>query len=245
MGGQKEARQGLEAERALIDYFNRDKEGLRKCLSEIDVIPPSSFTVVKPERRVKCDLMLRGDFTVCISLKAVKDASFHQLDRRWLDEWRGVLNMPQEVYNAIWEGIMRKARDPRAVFIDPKHWKVVGEFFRANLPKILREIFTRDEEDLKVLAVWDRRGNELCLFNMDEVISFLSSQPVQFSDDGIIKIGEFVSIQRKGGDGSHVKKPKTDPTHPGNQLQFKFKPLEFMRSAKGLLKSCCVAPAKT
>lgn len=241
MGGQKEARQGLEAERVLIDYFNRNKEALRRCFSKIDVPVPNSFTVRKPENRVKCDIMIRGDFTVCISLKAVKDASFHQLDRRWLDEWRALLGMPEQVYDAIWEGIMRKARDPKAVFIHPKDQEAVRGFFKANLPKILREVFIRGEADLKVLAIWDRRENLLCLFNVDEVISFLSTQPVQFSDEGIIKIGDFVSVQRKGGNGSHVKKPKSDPTHPGNQLQFKFKPLEFMYRAKDLLKSCCIS----
>ena len=38
------------------------------------------------------------------------------------------------------------------------------------------------------------------------------------------KLGKYITTQRKGGNGSRIKKPKVDPTHPGNQLQFKFKP---------------------
>jgi len=46
----------------------------------------------------------------------------------------------------------------------------------------------------------------------------------QSTDEGIIKIGKYITTQRKCGNGSRIKKPKIDPTHPGNQLQFKFKP---------------------
>jgi hypothetical protein len=77
------------------------------------------------------------------------------------------------------------------------------------------------------------------MFNIQKVISFIRSQEISFSDEGIIKIGNFITIQRKGGNGSHVKKPKTDFTHPGNQLQFKFKPLEFMKKARSILSNCC------
>ncbi len=50
---------------------------------------------------------------------------------------------------------------------------------------------------------------------------------VYFTEKGIIRLGDFVTIQRKGGDGKHITIPKTDWSHPGNQLQFKFSPLKF------------------
>lgn len=65
---------------------------------------------------------------------------------------------------------------------------------------------------------------------MDDVIEFLienSINNVCFTEKGIIRLGEFVTIQRKGGDGRHITIPKTDWKHPGNQLQFKFSPLKF------------------
>ena len=65
---------------------------------------------------------------------------------------------------------------------------------------------------------------------MDDVIVFLfnnAKDNIGFTNKGIIKIGDFITVQRKGGDGKHIKLPKTDWRHPGNQLQFKFSPLVF------------------
>ena len=66
---------------------------------------------------------------------------------------------------------------------------------------------------------------------MSEVICFLlknAKNRICFSKKGIIKIGDFITVQRKGGNGSQIKISKTDWNHPGNQLQFKFSPLRFV-----------------
>jgi hypothetical protein len=240
MGGTKEARQGIEAERKLIEYFSNNKNALVSCAQKLNIKLPNSFIVVKPSNRVKCDLMIKGEFTICISVKTVTDASFHQLDRRWLSDWQKILNMPEDIYKVLLDSILRKAKDPKAVFILPKDRDKISKFIKDNLSVILKEIFIRDEDDLKILIIWNKRANVLCMFNIQDVISFFIKQPISFSNEGIIKIGEYITIQRKGGNGSHIKKPKTDPTHPGNQLQFKFKPLEFMNEARNSMINCCL-----
>ena len=55
---------------------------------------------------------------------------------------------------------------------------------------------------------------------------------ITFSKKGIIKLGDFLSVQRKGGNGKHIKIPKTDWNHPGNQLQFKISPVRFANYVK-------------
>jgi len=77
----------------------------------------------------------------------------------------------------------------------------------------------------------DKRKRRVYIFKMDDAIDFLSknaSNNVGFTRKGIVHLGDFVSVQRKGGNGKHVKISKTDWSHPGNQLQFKFSPLEFV-----------------
>ena len=241
MGGTKEARQGIEAERKLIEYFSNNKNALASCAQKLNIKLPNSFIVVKPSNRVKCDLMIKGEFTICISVKTVTDASFHQLDRRWLSDWQKILNMPEDIYEVLLDSILRKAKDPKAVFILPKDRDKISKFIKDNLSVILKEIFIRDEDDLKILIIWNKRNNVLCMFNIQDVISFFIKQPISFSNEGIIKIGKYITIQRKGGNGSRIKKPKTDPTHPGNQLQFKFKPLEFMNEARKSMINCCLS----
>ncbi|MFP3203751.1 MAG: hypothetical protein RXR43_16560 [Sulfolobus sp.] len=245
MGGSKEAKQGIEAERELIEYFSNSKDVLVSCAQKLSIKIPNSFVVIKPVNRIKCDLMIKGEFTICISVKTVTDASFHQLDRRWLDVWKTVLNMPEDIYKILLDSILRKAKDPKAVFILPKDRDKISKFIKDNLSIILKEIFIRDEEDLRILAIWDKRDDILCMFNIQDVISFFIKQPISFSDEGIIKIGKYITIQRKGGNGSRIKKPKIDPTHPGNQLQFKFKPLEFMNDARKLMNNCCLNITQT
>jgi hypothetical protein len=68
------------------------------------------------------------------------------------------------------------------------------------------------------------------IFKIQECLKFLEeniSSNIYFSRKGIIKLGDFLSVQRKGGNGSHITIPKTNWQHPGNQLQFKFSPLRF------------------
>jgi len=64
---------------------------------------------------------------------------------------------------------------------------------------------------------------------MEDVIRFLmkNASNISFSKKGIIKLGDFITIQRKSGDGKHIKIPKTEWSHPGNELQFKFSPIKF------------------
>jgi len=94
----------------------------------------------------------------------------------------------------------------------------------------INEIFKRREERLKLLIINNKMKRRIYIFRMDDVIKFLirsATNEICFTEKGIIKLGEFVTIQRKGGDGRHISIPKIDWSHPGNQLQFKFSPLKF------------------
>ncbi|MGC9113076.1 hypothetical protein [Acidilobus sp.] len=183
MGGSKEAKHGIEAENILIKYFNEDKDVLRRCTNKLGVQLSESITIIKPNNRIKCDVMIKDILegaTVCISLKTVTNASFHNLDRRWLNEWRSILKMPDEIYAILFESILRKARDPKAIFIHPKDREKIRQFIKNNINIILKEIFTRDEKDLKILMIWNKKGNELCMFSISDVISFLLSNQLSF-----------------------------------------------------------------
>jgi hypothetical protein len=55
---------------------------------------------------------------------------------------------------------------------------------------------------------------------------------INFSTKGILKLGNFLTVQRKGGNGIRIIVFKTDWKHPGNQLQFKFSPIKFAESVE-------------
>ena len=62
---------------------------------------------------------------------------------------------------------------------------------------------------------------------MQKLLAILKQSCITFSKKGIIKIGNYISLQRKGGDGNYTQLPKTHIKHPSNQLQFKMKVLSF------------------
>lgn len=239
--GRRAARYGLNAEEELKGTLMARESSLISCLKRIGILPLGStvrvanITRAERNRYVKSDLCIHieGDLNeiVCLSLKSVRTASFHQLDRRWLDEWKAVLNMNDDVYKVLWRSILRVAKNSRDVFIEAREQPLVKRFIEDKKRLIIEEAFRHGEKELKILAIWDRRGshNTLHLFNMDDVIEILARQGVGFTGKGIIKIGEFVSIQRKGGNGKRYRGVyKTDPRHPGNQLQIKFDPIGFV-----------------
>jgi len=138
--------------------------------------------------------------------------------------------MPNEIFEILKESILRVANNPKAKFIEEKDRKRIKRYLEKHLSNIINEIFKRGEEKLKLLIIDNKRTRKIYIFLIDEVINFLiknASNNIYFTRKGIIRLGDFISIQRKGGNGRRIKIPKTNWNHPGNQLQFKFSPLKF------------------
>ncbi len=236
--GRKEARIGLDAESELLMRVNEDmnfRKRLTSCLRRL------GFRLRDVRMRkdgVKVDLVIESRSSkIGVSLKTSTRTSFHQLDRRRLEEWRDVLSMPDDIYWILRRSILRKASNRRAPFIEEEDREEIRDFFSAHLGQILEEIFRRGEQ-VDLLAIYNKRARKLYIFRMDDVLTLLRSSEVSFSPRGIIRLGPFITVQRKGGDGRRVKVPKTDWRHPGNQLQFKFSPLKFVEWARGRIPHC-------
>jgi len=195
-----------------------------------------------------------------ISLKTFKSSvrTDDHLDRRWLDKpsgrarpWAVVLQMPQDIVEILRRGILNIAKGGSTQLVpNPQDQQKVREFFMRTeiLRTFLEEAFRNGERDLLILALMEYDSKiRLCLFNMDEVINFIEKD---VSRTGItfgsrINIGSYIQLQRKGGDGKHVKIPEESPQHPGNQLQVKLLSRTFMNDAIKELNSCCFEIEKT
>lgn len=231
--GKKEARIGLDSEQDIINRINFDEKfhnAIRECLIKQGFNPRGKLRARKDN--VKTDIFIRVNEReeIGVSIKSSTKTSFHQLDRRDLEEWKTFSNMPEEIFEIIKEAILRVAKDSRAKFILEKDRDRIKEFLADHLSEVINEVFRRGEEKLKLLLINDKRKRRIDIFRMDDVVKFLiknASDSICFTEKGIIKLGDFVTIQRKGGNGKHITIPKTDWNHPGNQLQFKFSPLKF------------------
>ena len=230
--GEKEARIGLDSEQDVVNMINNDENFrniMKKCLEKLGFNVQGEIKAYKNGIKTDIVIKINDKEEIGVSIKSSTKTSFHQLDRRRLEEWKNLLNMPEDIFETIKEAILRVAQNSRAVFILERDRERIREFLSQRIPKIIEEIFRRGEEKLKILMINDKLKRLIYLFHMDEVINFLiqNASNISFTSKGIIRLGDFITIQRKGGNGKHITIPKTDWHHPGNQLQFKFSPLRF------------------
>ncbi|MCD5401631.1 hypothetical protein LR013_03465 [candidate division NPL-UPA2 bacterium] len=229
--GRKEARIGLNSEKEIVRLINTDKQFknvIKRCLNELGFVIQGEITAQRDN--MKTDIFIEDNSKIGVSIKSSTKMSFHNLDRRWLEKWEEILDIPDNILKTIKEAILRIARNSKDYFILQEDRREIKDFFVSRTEKIITEIFTHNEKDLKLLMINDKRKHKLYLFKMEEVVNFLVKNiqnNVSFSPKGIIRLGDFITVQRKGGDSSQITIPKADRRHPGNQLQFKFSPLKF------------------
>jgi len=252
----EEDRIGEWGEVLVTNLLNSDKrfaESFAKCLREklgISLSEVARAERVRGERK-KCDIRIYdvSGSAIGLSLKTRRPGRpDDHLDRRWLGRnakhrpcWKDLLKMPDEIYEAFKRGLARKALNPRSDFIALQDREMVKNFLSNNLEKILKYLFVGDEEDLKLFGVLEYDACvKLTVFKMDDVIEFIKTnvQEAGISFGGNIKLGEFLWIQRKGGDRKGLPMHKTDPRHPGNQIQAKVLPLPLRDKAKQKLDHC-------
>jgi len=118
--GQKEARIGLDSEEDIIRMINFNEKFrnlLKECLITLGFNPKER--IIARKDGVKTDILIRinEQEEIGVSIKSSTKTSFHQLDRRRLEEWKTFLNMPDEIFEIIKEAILRIARNSRNKFI--------------------------------------------------------------------------------------------------------------------------------
>lgn len=200
----------------------------------------------------KTDVKIRGlnGGKLGLSVKKAKPTARpdNHLDRRWVntpgtryDSWANVLKMPNEIRDIIQSGIINKAHHRNADLIDLSNQAKIRNFFMAHLDAFLEEVFRMGEVDLKIFAVIEYNGKEaLYLFSLDDIIQFIkkdiASRGISFGKT--IRLGKYIQIQRKAGNGVHIPKTllKTNPAHPGNQMQTKLMVLSLRDDAISTLK---------
>jgi hypothetical protein len=90
-------------------------------------------------------------------------------------------------------------------------------------------------ENPELLVLYNRNTNVMHLYDMQYFLDNLDYE-VTISGRGVIKIGEYITIQRKGGNGVHsIHIPRTSLAHPGNNLQVKMKVGTFVLETKPIV----------
>lgn len=106
----------------------------------------------------------------------------------------------------------------------------------SPLAKRILQVSIAGLEHPELLVLYARTANLMILYDLADLLENLDYQ-ITFSKRGIIKFGQFFTIQRKGGNGVHsIHIPKTSLDHPGNGLQVKMNVRKFVNENEPLIK---------
>ncbi len=173
----------------------------------------------------KSDVMVRfTDATLSANIKAYK-SGFNQLTRTTISLFCNEFNLThlQKVFE---EGAVRVAGKLGRFILASDETKIIEAI--SPLARDIVHFSLARLENPELLVLYDRTINVMHLYDMKDLLDNLDYD-VTISSRGVIKIGKFITIQRKGGNGVHsVHIPKTSLAHPGNNLQVKMKVGKFV-----------------
>lgn len=178
-----------------------------------------------------------------ISAKKIdEDANYNQLDKRWVDHYQKLWNMPPNVVEGlkmftgeagfrpselikrgkdINTGRLRNGRRLYLTEMEPEISKAIISFFKANKDKIVEDLIKgRGDQsaDWLMVAMLKNDGSMAwTIKRIDEAIRIFSEGDIEISNKGNLHIGRII-VQRKGGNAGR---------DTAQMLQFKINPKDL------------------
>ncbi|MDD9972971.1 MAG: hypothetical protein OXU27_03145 [Candidatus Poribacteria bacterium] len=225
---------GLEAEYLFSESIAEQSEIIELLKSEYSIDGDFLDATVKQERargRAKRDVRLLFDCgsNIDASIKAYgADSNYNQLTRWTVDNFAKYFGLSDDVREDLRELILAKCRNPRKVLLFPLNKrKMYEDIIKPIIAPILKESFSNNSSR-EILVLFDENEGIMRIWKMEEVLDRISHTISYSSQGGNMVIGGCVYLQRKGGNGQHIKVPRTSPDHPGNQIQPKLHTRDFI-----------------
>ena len=232
--GSNTAKNGFKNEDEIRDKFNNWKadEDARAWLGVMGFKTAEIISVFaqKPHgEKSDVDVLVKtksGERTEGVSIKLVSNSNgFNQIDKRWLEHYVKMWNIPGDVENAlkIFLGEVKPTKpgkSPNRMFLNElgaATQKAVIDFFTANRTKILHDLFRGDGPHAAtwfMVALKATENTKWVLRRDDDVMRFFGDGKIEITRAGNLKIGR-ITVQRKGGDGGR---------DTAKMLQFKINP---------------------
>lgn len=253
------AKRGFKVEDLIVEHVsNQDSVFKNKLLEamnynlttikKVEVIKPRGYKNSYKNLKTDISIQIETDSkfskydTQNISVKLVSSenlAGFNQLDKRWIDTYQKLFNMPDNITNLLkfYTGEFKPSdyinksavtKDDRRMFFNEfslNDQKLILSFFKANIFKIIQTLFVGETNQFTPSWLLVIQNTDSTISSLEEskfkIISifeainlFIGDGEVSFSAQGNLKLGN-VTMQRKGGDGGKKS---------ANMLQFKINP---------------------
>ena len=238
--GSATAKKGFSNEKDVVKKFNdwKKDEDTQKWLKimgyklkEIERVEARQITGShKTDVQVEIKIYLKQGIGVeNISVKLVSNPQgFNQIDKRWVDKYRELWNMPKEIADILkmFTGETKpkkpNPRDKRRIFLDEldlKKQKKIVSFFEKNKILIVNDILKgRDNFPAMWMLIYQKDINMWTLLPISLIMNFYGNGKVFITPKGSLKIHR-IGMQRKGGDQGRPS---------ANMLQFKINPCEIV-----------------
>lgn len=230
--GSQIAKSGLKAE----DDFEKRLNSNKDMLDELNI---KNVRCVKPEHGIKSDriiLIEYNDGTTKIERVSIKKslANFSQIDRGWYERFCDALKAREEI-GCIFNKYC--GEEKQGVYglkaLSDSEIDILISWCEENKKDILKFALLGEKGiPPDIMAILDSNSEEWYVYDFDSLINKMAESKV-VRKRNCIHIGDFISLQRKGGDKDrNTKKPKTnkDGREYRNHLQFKMKVLSCVEA---------------
>jgi hypothetical protein len=186
----------------------------------------------------KADVILAfGDQRIIeVNVKSYKNnPGYNQLTRMSLDKFFAAYEIKEQ--DLFRELFSKKAENKKTLLFPKEYQSKVKLLLEPKIKTLIKNAFCKTP-GREILVIYDVKSSIMRIYPMKEVIDSINTD-IYFTAKGNITICNILTIQRKGGNGVHIHgiKDKTDPKHPGNDLQIKLKMKNFVDSRQNILLS--------
>lgn len=184
----------------------------------------------------KADVIINfgGGEYISANVKSYGSMGFNQATRANLYKFADTFNLPDYLQATLKNSIIRKAENRREPFILPEDAPAVVEFFKKKAKTIIKHSLCGDESP-ELFVLYNRKDHKMHIYLMSKLLAELNHAiDVKITARGVIQLSKYFTIQKKGGNGIHDKREKTDINYGGNHLQVKIKPIAIEKDFEPL-----------
>jgi len=215
----------MDVERLFKNSIGKNQKALRALIDRFEIQGEFAKAFSTGTDAGKSDVIIRftDGKSLSANIKAYK-TGFNQLTRTTIASFCREFDI--DYLRQIFEDGAVRVATRTGKFILSSDAETVVDTITPIARKIVEFSLARDEKP-ELLVLYNRGTNQMNLFDLADTLNSLDYS-VSLSGRGIIRIGKYVTIQRKGGNGVHsLHIPKSSLAHPGNNLQVKMKVATF------------------
>jgi len=169
-----------------------------------------------------------------VNIKGFKDnVGFNQLTRTTVSHFCDIFKLNNNDKIELENLVISKSKNKDKFLFSNEDNSKWESFFTKNAKQIVKWGFSKNTSR-EILVLYNRTTSIVKIYAMKDILNNISTDVV-FTKGGV-NIGDCISFQRKGGNGSLSKHiPKNTIQHPGNNVQLKLKVNRFIIEMEDIL----------